>query len=321
MDPYQQDMGLDLSNPGTKVFIGNVAWSTTNETLSDYLAQQGTPAVTVELKISASGQSKGWAIAEFASPDAADAVIQSCNGVEIDGRAINVRLDRGPGPSRRDREAAAPREYDDSEPAGGTHLYIGNLSWSITTEDLSQILDTQGVPAVSVEVMMQRTNGRSKGFAIADYATEESAGGAIAVLNNMEVDGRSMHVRFDRKKGSSEGQQRQQREPRERAPRNNNRSGGDGAPRGLPAGATEGAGFRVFVSNLSWDTSWQGLKDHFASAGDVAFADVMTDKRTGRSKGFGIVAMSSAEGAESAIAMLNETEVDGRNIAVREYKD
>ena len=240
---------------------------------------------------------------------------------------------------------------------------------------------------------MQRTNGRSKGFAIADYATEESAGGAIAVLNNMEVDGRSMHVRFDRKKGSSEGQQRQQREPRERAPRNNNRSGGDGAPRGLPAGATEGAGFRVFVSNLSWDTSWQGLKDHFASAGDVAFADVMTDKRTGRSKvptprtlppcrtqranpkrlyapclcplppfphsllvlsplsakatptrvlnrqtlnltracpparpppppqGFGIVAMSSAEGAESAIAMLNETEVDGRNIAVREYKD
>jgi len=43
MDPYQQDMGLDLSNPGTKVFIGNVAWSTTNETLSDYLAQQGTP--------------------------------------------------------------------------------------------------------------------------------------------------------------------------------------------------------------------------------------------------------------------------------------
>ena len=36
-------MGLDLSNPGTKVFIGNVAWSTTNETLSHYLAQQGTP--------------------------------------------------------------------------------------------------------------------------------------------------------------------------------------------------------------------------------------------------------------------------------------
>lgn len=295
--------------PACSVFVGNAAWTTTAEMLEQCLAENGAPAASLELKVSSSGQSKGWAIAQFTTAEEAEAAIQNCNGLEVEGRQLNIRLDRGD--SRNTRGAAtsqAPYQEQEGEVTSGTHVYVGNLAWSITTEDLSQFLAAQGAPAVSVEVQMQRTTGRSKGFAIAEYATDEDALTAIQACNGLEMDSRAIHLRHDNKKGAR---------PRQRAPKNvaPGTEGAGGAPRG------GNSDFKIFVGNLSWDTTWETLKEHFATAGDVEHADVMADKKTGRSKGFGIVAMASAYGAESAIALLNETELDGRNISVREYKN
>jgi len=80
---------------------------------------------------------------------------------------------------------------------------------------------------------------------------------------------------------------------------------------------TESDGSSLFVGNISWDTTWQTLKDIFSAHGSVVRADVAMDKFTKRSRGYGTVKMSSAAEAEAAIKALNDTEVDGRNIQVR----
>jgi RNA recognition motif-containing protein len=76
----------------------------------------------------------------------------------------------------------------------------------------------------------------------------------------------------------------------------------------------------IYVGNLSWNLKDQDLLNLFASHGDVASAKIVTDKFTGRSKGFGFVEMPNDDQAQAAIAALNGTEVDGRNVVVNESR-
>ena len=76
----------------------------------------------------------------------------------------------------------------------------------------------------------------------------------------------------------------------------------------------------IYVGNLSWNLKDQDLLNLFASHGEVASAKIVTDKFTGRSKGFGCVEMPNDDQAQAAIAALNGTEVDGRNVVVNESR-
>jgi len=77
---------------------------------------------------------------------------------------------------------------------------------------------------------------------------------------------------------------------------------------------------KLYVGSLSYDTTEDGLKELFAGAGKVESATVITDKFSGRSKGFGFVEMSSDEEAKKAVEMFNGKELDGRTIIVDEAK-
>eukprot|EP00729_Bicosta_minor_P000155 gene155-32869_t len=77
---------------------------------------------------------------------------------------------------------------------------------------------------------------------------------------------------------------------------------------------------RVYVGNLSWRTSWQDLKDHFKVVGNVVHADVMTGN-DGRSRGCGVVEFDHCNGAVAAIEQLNDSELDGRPVFVREDRE
>ena len=74
----------------------------------------------------------------------------------------------------------------------------------------------------------------------------------------------------------------------------------------------------IYCGNLAYATTDDGLKAAFAAYGEVTSARVVTDRMTGRSKGFGFVEMPNAEQAEAAIAALNGSEMDGRPIRVNE---
>lgn len=77
---------------------------------------------------------------------------------------------------------------------------------------------------------------------------------------------------------------------------------------------------KLYVGNLPYSTTDSSLGELFAQAGTVTSASVITDKMSGRSKGFGFVEMSSPEEAQKAIDMFHDKEFDGRNLTVNEAR-
>ena len=77
---------------------------------------------------------------------------------------------------------------------------------------------------------------------------------------------------------------------------------------------------KLYVGNLSFDTSSEQLQTIFSEAGTVQSASVVEDRETGRSRGFGFVEMSTKEEAQAAISALDGKDVDGRNLKVNEAK-
>jgi cold-inducible RNA-binding protein len=77
---------------------------------------------------------------------------------------------------------------------------------------------------------------------------------------------------------------------------------------------------KLFVGNLSFNTTENDLQDAFAAHGTVTETNLMMDRTTNRPRGFGFVTMSSAEEAQKAIAALNGKEIDGRALTVNVAK-
>jgi RNA recognition motif-containing protein len=78
---------------------------------------------------------------------------------------------------------------------------------------------------------------------------------------------------------------------------------------------------KIYVGNLSFNTNDSSLNAAFAAFGEVASAEVVTDRETGRSRGFGFVEMPNQTEAAAAISGLNGTALDGRTINVNEARE
>jgi len=105
--------------------------------------------------------------------------------------------------------------------------------------------------------------------------------------------------------------------------------GGKGASFGGGGGGGGGSN-SVYVGNLTYETSWQDLKDHMRQAGDVIHAEIFTfegkgkggkGNKGGKSKGCGLVEYGHPKDATRAIRTLTDTELDGRLIFVREDRE
>ncbi|HEY4515266.1 MAG TPA: RNA-binding protein [Candidatus Paceibacterota bacterium] len=77
---------------------------------------------------------------------------------------------------------------------------------------------------------------------------------------------------------------------------------------------------KLYVGNLPYTTTDDVLKGHFVGLGTVLSAKVITDRDSGRSKGFGFVEMENDEEADKAIAEMNGKDMDGRNLVVNEAR-
>ena len=80
-------------------------------------------------------------------------------------------------------------------------------------------------------------------------------------------------------------------------------------------------GKNLYVGNLSYDTTENRLREAFAAYGEVETVNVITDRETGRPRGFGFVEMGTDEEAQAAILSLNGSSLDGRQIKVNEAMD
>ena len=77
---------------------------------------------------------------------------------------------------------------------------------------------------------------------------------------------------------------------------------------------------KLYIGNLNYDVTNDQLEEYFSQAGKVVSAMVISDRQSGRSKGFGFVEMSSLEEAKKAIEMFNGKDFQGRNIVVNEAR-
>ncbi len=80
-------------------------------------------------------------------------------------------------------------------------------------------------------------------------------------------------------------------------------------------------GRRIYVGNLPWSTTSAELQSLFAEHGGVQSAEVISDRETGRSRGFGFVEMETDEGTEAAIAAMNGRDMGGRALTVNEARE
>lgn len=76
----------------------------------------------------------------------------------------------------------------------------------------------------------------------------------------------------------------------------------------------------IYVGNLAYNVSEEDLKTAFEAFGEVTSVNIIIDRQTGQSKGFGFVEMTDDGAAEEAIGSLNETDMDGRRIKVNQAK-
>ncbi len=78
---------------------------------------------------------------------------------------------------------------------------------------------------------------------------------------------------------------------------------------------------KIYVGNMNYNTSEDTLRQLFAQYGEVVSVNVITDRYTGRAKGFGFVQMASEDAARAAMAALNGRDVDGRQLKVNEANE
>lgn len=165
---------------------------------------------------------------------------------------------------------------------------------------------------------MKQEDGRSKGCGIVVYQNPRDAARAIRELQNSELHGRPIFVREDREQGGGK---------RGGAGGFHRASGGAAGTSAAAAAASSGAGAatagaatangcQLFVGNLSFDTTWKELKDHFRQCGEVERVEVM-EGPGGRKKGFGTVRFFNAKDAKNAIERLDGVELQGRELKVR----
>ena len=192
------------------------------------------------------------------------------------------------------------------------NIYVGNLSYNVIEENLRQAFETFGQVS-SAMIVKDKYSSQPRGFGFVEMPDQAEAQAAINNLNGKELLGQRMNVNeaYPRTgRGRSGGQSLDGKtikvnEAQEKSVR----------------GASESMAKKLFVGGLSWDTTDDGLRQAFASYGEVTEAMVITDHDTGRSRGFGFVTFAQDEDAKTAISKMDGTSLDGKTIKVNEAQE
>jgi len=171
-------------------------------------------------------------------------------------------------------------------------LFVGNLPFSVDSAQLAGLFESAGNVEM-VEVIYDKTTGRSRGFGFVTMSTIEEVEAAAQQFNGYELDGRPLRVNYGPPPSRGD------------APR-----GGRGSSAGYDSSN------RVYVGNLSWGVDNDALETLFSEQGKVLDARVVYDRESGRSRGFGFVTYNTAEEVISAIESLNGVDLNGREIRV-----
>ena len=194
-------------------------------------------------------------------------------------------------------DAAAPAGGDASEEI---KLYVGNISFDTTEDSLKSAFKGFGGDVTDVFLPSDRNTGRLRGFAFVTLTGgTDVANKAIDGMDQSDLDGRSIRVNVSK--------------PRE------DRAAPSGGGSGGAFNSAGNADVKLYVGNISFDTTEDILRDAFSKYGSVSDCFLPTDRESGRPRGFAFVTMPASE-AEEACEKINESEIDGRTVRVNESR-
>ncbi len=199
--------------PGTRLFVGGLPREVGTEELRDLFKSHGDMTDCIVLTDDA-GVNRGFGFVTYAEKTMADAAIKALDGHRINGRRIGVR--DADDDKKKDRKKKEPQ---------GLKLYIGNLPFSATAEQLQSMVAAHAT--VNEVVLATGPGGKAKGFGFVFIAEKDKGEAVVAALNQTEVDGRKIKVDIANAKGGKGG--------------GGGRSGGRGGNRG---GETDGKSAR-----------------------------------------------------------------------------
>jgi RNA recognition motif-containing protein len=223
------------------------------------------------------------------------------NDSELNNRKIFVREDREAGKNESSRNVTSAK--GPSEDMISRTLIVENVPDSFAWQELKDLLKPVG--PVNHADIKERENGRRIG--VVEFRNRDDVQKAINQSSSLcagHDEGLMFRLMYRADVEAVTGFKRE-----------NGRSFGKGS--------SGDEGFRMlFVNNLGYSVSWQDLKDHFRSAGEVIRADVATEGGSSqRSRGYGFVEFNNSSDAAEAVRVLNGSYLKGRQIFVREYRE
>ncbi|KAG4210374.1 hypothetical protein ERO13_A02G043100v2 [Gossypium hirsutum] len=169
------------STVNTKLYFGNLPYNVDSAQLAGIIQEYGSPELVEVLYNRETGKSRGFAFVTMSTIEDCNTIIQNLDGSEYLGRTLRVNFSDKPRP----REPLYPEtEYK---------LFVGNLSWSVTSEILTQAFQEYG-NVVGARVLYDGETGRSRGYGFVSYSTKSEMEAAIQSLNGVELEGRALRV-------------------------------------------------------------------------------------------------------------------------------
>ncbi|KAB5525061.1 hypothetical protein DKX38_022810 [Salix brachista] len=239
-------------------------------------------------------QTSGWAQQEeennttttLAESEQGDSTWENEESNDFEGKVSKWEAE-GEDAASSETEAVRGDEEGFVEPPEEAKIYVGNLPYDVTSEKLANLFDQAGTVEIA-EVIYNTETDTSRGFGFVTMSTVEESEKAIEMFNRHNIDGRLLTVNKAAPRGS-----RPERPPR-----------------------VSETSYRIYVGNLPWGVDSDRLEEVFSEHGKVVSAQVVSDRDTGRSRGFGFVTMSSESELNDAIAALDGENLDGRAIRV-----
>lgn len=250
---------------------------TTDAEVRDLFEQHGKVALISVPKDKATGQPRGFAFVDMSSEAEVDSAVEALDGNQFEGRVIRVTKS-----VPKEDVKKSPKKRQVME--GGGKIYVGNLPFDATKEDLIEYYGEQG-EVLEVYIPINPATGTGRGYAFVTMK-EGDVDSAIESTNGIEFMGRPLVVNIPLPPGE-----------KAQNPRSNRT--------------------KLYVGNLSFYTVVETLTELFEEFGSVIDCYLPEDPATGGSRGFGFVTMEK-DAAGGAIDELDGCELDGRIIRVNE---
>lgn len=304
-------------NYDNSIFIGNVPFTATSQDIRDLFRDLYT-IVRADI-VTNRGQSRGMATVEFGSKDDVRNAIANFDHFELQGREIFVRQDYPPpGDKRRERGSERPERRRDvgrdsagGSGAPGTEVFVGNLPFSATWQNLKDLMRGAG-SVVRADVKTDNW-GKSRGFGTVIFATPEEAQAAILQFQGYEMDGRRIDTRLGRGSGGGAGNERQDQQQSystsAREPPKTNTAFTEGVTGNGSVSST------IYVANLPFVTSVEDLFELFETIGRVTKAEIQYNN-SGRPSGNAVVQFELEDLADLAIKNLDRYNYGGRDLRI-----